>query len=50
MIEKFDGVNICFNYSYPTSIEEYYKRMALFSGSGKKYSIMYFTSREEEKI
>jgi len=24
--------------------------MALFSGSGKKYSIMYFTSREEEKI
>jgi hypothetical protein len=42
-------VSICFNIQEPSDYDTYCKRMALFSGSGKKYSITYITPREEKK-
>jgi hypothetical protein len=42
-------VSICFNIQEPKDYESYCKRMALFSGTGKKYSITYITPREEKK-
>jgi hypothetical protein len=41
-------VSICFNYSEAKDYDEYLSRMALFSGSGKKYSISYITTFQEK--
>jgi hypothetical protein len=42
------GIHIAFNYAMPKCYQDYLSRMALFSGTGKKYSISYATSYEEK--
>lgn len=46
-LNKFKEVNICFNFDHARSVDSYHSRMALFSGSGKKYSISYITCFNE---
>jgi hypothetical protein len=41
-------VSICFNYSEAKDYDSYVSRMALFSGTGKKYSVNYVTTFQEK--
>lgn len=47
MIDKFKEVSIGINYAEPKSFDEYLARMSLYSGGAKKYSVNFFTPREE---
>ena len=41
-------VSICFNYSEAKDYDSYVSRMALFSGTSKKYSVNYVTTFQEK--
>jgi len=44
---KFKEVSIGINYAEPKSFDAYLARMSLYSGEKQKYSINFFTPREE---
>ena len=48
MIDKFKEVAIGINYAEPKSFDEYLARMSLYSGGPKKYSVNFFSPREEK--